>query len=75
MPRMSGRSIQGLRLLLMQRRKARRVTKGTTRRSIRVDDELWDEAQRIAKERDDNLSVILRDRLREYVEDNQEEHR
>jgi predicted transcriptional regulator len=59
----------------MQRRKARRVTKGTTRRSIRVDDELWDEAQRIAKERDDNLSVILRDRLREYVEDNQEEHR
>ena len=48
------------------------MTRGTTRRSIRVDDELWDEAQRIAAERKDNLSVILRDRLREYIEDNQE---
>lgn len=49
------------------------MTKGTKQRSIRIDDELWDEAQRIAKERGDNLSFIIRDKLREYVEDNQEE--
>ena len=49
------------------------MTKGTKQRSIRIDDELWDEAQRTAKERGDNLSFIIRDRLREYIEDNQEE--
>jgi len=49
------------------------MTRGTTRRTFRAEDELWSEAQRIAKERGDNLSVILRDRLREYVEDNKEE--
>jgi len=49
------------------------MTRGTTRRTFRAGDELWNEAQRIAKERGDNLSVILRDRLREYIEDNQED--
>lgn len=49
------------------------MTRGTTRRTFRAEDDLWDEAQRIAKERGENLSVILRDRLREYIEDNQGE--
>jgi hypothetical protein len=44
-------------------------SKGTPKRGIRIDDELWNEAQRIAKENGDNLSFIIRDRLREYVED------
>lgn len=48
------------------------MTKGTKQRSIRIDDELWNEAQEIAKSNGDNLSFIIRDRLREYVEDNQE---
>lgn len=49
------------------------MSKGTKIRTVRIEDELWDEAQRIAKERGDNLSLILRGRLREYIEDNQEE--
>ena len=49
------------------------MSKGTRKRGIRIDDELWDEAQQTAKRRGDNLSFIIRDRLREYVEDNQEE--
>lgn len=49
------------------------MTKGTKRRSIRIDDELWDEAQETAKRLGDNLSFLIRDRLREYIEDNQGE--
>lgn len=49
------------------------MSKGTPKRGIRIDDELWNEAQRIAKASGDNLSFLIRDRLREYVEDNQEE--
>lgn len=48
-------------------------TKGTPKRGIRIDDELWNKAQEIAKENGDNLSFIIRDRLREYVEDHQEQ--
>lgn len=44
----------------------------TPLRSFRAGPE-WDEAQRIAKDRGDNLSLILRDRLRQYIEDHQEE--
>ena len=49
------------------------MSKGTPKRGIRIDDDLWNKAQEIAKKNGDNLSFILRDRLREYVEDNQEE--
>jgi len=42
---------------------------GTTRRTVRVEDELWDLAQAKAKEQGDNLSAILRDALRQYIED------
>lgn len=44
------------------------MSKGTTRRSIRVEDELWDAAQAKATERGDNLSDIIRDKLRDYIE-------
>jgi predicted transcriptional regulator len=49
------------------------MTKGTKQRSIRIDDDLWNKAQEIAAMNGDNLSFIIRDRLREYVEDHQEE--
>lgn len=48
-----------------------RVSKGTKRRTIRVDDELWLEAARIAAERDENLAAdVLRPALVEYVKKN-----
>jgi len=37
-------------------------------RNIRVDDALWTEAQRIASERRETLTAILRRALVEYVE-------
>lgn len=40
----------------------------TTRRTVRVDDELWDRAKEVAAERDDNLSDIIRNSLWAYVE-------
>lgn len=48
------------------------MSKGTTRRSIRVGD-LWEEAQQVATRRNENLSDILRQALEKYVKDNQEE--
>lgn len=47
-------------------------SKGTPKRGIRIDDGLWNKAQEIAKANGDNLAFLIRDRLREYVEDNQE---
>jgi len=37
-------------------------------RNIRVDDRLWAEAQRIASERRETLTAVLRRALVEYVE-------
>lgn len=42
-------------------------TKGTPKRGIRIDDELWNAALASAARRGDNLADILRDRLREYI--------
>lgn len=36
-------------------------------RAIRVDDETWDDAIRIARERGDNVSELVRAALRRYV--------
>jgi predicted transcriptional regulator len=44
------------------------MSKGTTRRTIRVNDELWNEAQETAEAHGDNLSEVLRDALRAYIE-------
>lgn len=41
--------------------------KGTTRRSIRVPDELWEAALREASDRDEILSDAVRRMLEEYV--------
>lgn len=43
------------------------MSKGTTKRSTRVDDSLWEEAQAAASERGDTLSDIIRRGLWEYV--------
>lgn len=43
-------------------------SEGTTRRSIRIDDELWSAALAAVAENGDNLSDIMREALRAYVE-------
>ena len=40
----------------------------TKLRNFRVDDDLWTEAQRIASERRETLSAVLKRALVEYVE-------
>lgn len=44
------------------------MSKGTTRRTVRIEDELWEAAQEKAADRGDNLSDIIRERLRDYIE-------
>jgi macrodomain Ter protein organizer (MatP/YcbG family) len=60
-------------VLRMPRRQAVRMSRGTTKRSIRVDDSLWEEAQAAASERGDNLSDIVRQGLWEYVNNHVEQ--
>ena len=43
-------------------------TKGTTHRTVRVDDALWTAALRTAKANGENLSEIIRKALVEYVQ-------
>lgn len=43
------------------------MSKGTTKRSIRVDDELWLKAKEVAAERGDDLSTVLRIALIDYI--------
>jgi metal-responsive CopG/Arc/MetJ family transcriptional regulator len=47
---------------------ARAVSRGTTHRTVRIEDGLWEEAKAAAAERGENLSDVLRDALRAYVE-------
>jgi len=47
------------------------MSKGTTKRSIRIDDPLWDRAKEIAAERGDDLSTILRIALVNYISEGQ----
>ena len=44
------------------------MSKGTAHRSIRCEDELWDAAKTKAKENDENLSEVIREALRSYVQ-------
>lgn len=46
------------------------MSKGTTRRTVRVPDELWTAAQEVAIEREDDLSRIIRQALRLYIDAN-----
>lgn len=43
-------------------------SKGTQRRSIRVDDDLWQRAKREASRRDEALADVVRKALEDYVE-------
>lgn len=43
------------------------MSKGTPKRSIRVNDPLWDKAKEVAAERGDDLSTILRIALIDYI--------
>lgn len=57
--------------LIEDREEAERVallSKGTTRRSVRIPDETWDAALVIATKNGDNLSDIMREALEQYIE-------
>lgn len=43
------------------------MSKGTTRRSIRIEDELWQAAQEQAQAEGRNVSDIIREALEQYV--------
>lgn len=45
------------------------MSKGTTRRAVRIDDELWGAALAVAAERGENLSDIIRAALRAYIDE------
>lgn len=42
-----------------------------TSRAIRIDDELWEKASAAAKANGENVSVVIRRALIQYVKDNQ----
>lgn len=45
----------------------------TPLRAVRVDDQLWAKAQAKAKKNGDNLSAIIRDALRDYLNESEAE--
>ena len=45
----------------------------TPLRAVRVDPELWDKARTIAAEQGDNLSAVIRDALRAYINESETE--
>jgi predicted transcriptional regulator len=44
------------------------MSAGTTRRTVRIEDGLWDQAKEVAESNDDNLSEVLRDALKAYID-------
>jgi predicted transcriptional regulator len=44
----------------------------TPLRAVRVDPELWEKARTIAAANGDNLSAVIRDALRVYIQENEE---
>lgn len=48
------------------------TSKGTTRRSIRVPDELWDPALELAKRNGGDLSAVIREALADYLDKHKE---
>ena len=48
------------------------MSKGTKARAVRVDDALWEAAQAKAAENGDNLSAVIRDALRQYINESEE---
>ena len=44
------------------------MSDGTPRRAVRVDDALWTAAKQTAEEQGENLSAVIRECLKDYVE-------
>ena len=44
------------------------MSRGTTHRTVRIEDGLWEKARALAAERGESLSDVIRDALRVYVE-------
>jgi hypothetical protein len=44
------------------------MSKGTSRRAVRVDDALWSAALSLARSRGENLSDIIRAALKAYID-------
>jgi Arc/MetJ-type ribon-helix-helix transcriptional regulator len=44
------------------------VSRGTTHRTVRIEDGLWEAAKAVATERGENLSDVIREALRTYAE-------
>ena len=44
----------------------------TPLRAVRVDPELWEKARAVADKQGENLSAVIRDALRDYIEENEE---
>lgn len=49
------------------------TTRGTAHRTVRIEDGLWEAARVKAQKEGRSISDVIRGRLKEYVEDNQEE--
>ena len=50
------------------------MSKGTTHRTVRIDDALWDAAKAAAKENGENVSDIIRKALEQYVQQHHDTH-
>lgn len=48
------------------------MSKGTARRTVRIDDELWLAAKAKAEGEDTDISNVIRDLLRGYLADTEE---
>lgn len=44
------------------------MSKGTARRTVRIEDGLWEEAKAKAAENEEDLSEVIRAALRAYIE-------
>ena len=44
------------------------MSRGTTHRTVRIEDALWDAAKTAAKENGENVSDIIRKALQQYVD-------
>jgi predicted DNA-binding protein len=53
--------------LTVSRTTSKRIRIGGRIRAVRVPDDLWEEAQKVAAERGETLSEVIREALKEYI--------
>jgi len=53
---------------------SRRIKVGGRIRTVRVSDDLWEKAQKVAAERGESISEVIRRSLEEYVDNVDEQH-